>query len=545
MLVPKFTVEQNEEFIIVVARTPYIKASEADFYLMGCQFKFYCKPYFLRLTFSHPIIENGKEKASFNVDTQEFTFYLPKEQHGQHFDDLDLITKLLEKKKSSQSTKIQVLGSTTNQDNDEDEDDEDNEDEEWEFEQNLESEPTIDELQFKVYYGFNDGYTKFFDGLESEISDIIDIPIIDAITKSERTSVRLGFENLKFDPDRYMENYIYDEEIKEFIKYKCYWEDLIEKKRDLKIKKENNEQVEPLNIEKIEESTLTTTTTNEKTFDPSNLEEYNEITIETQFEEDGTELSKDVISKINSTLEKKIELVGGQNNLESNQDINNNNNKNEKKKLIEFTDEDKEIMRNLPNKDYLIKNEKSILLGLIDIIYSYAYNERINMGDSNIESPWNICKISGTLSCMETFGTLQSSVICCMRRSLAYPLYRNWNLSSKVLQDTKDIFSLGKRGILKALLHIKRILEGHEFKYYLNRLYIDDYCCWLQHASKKKLKSLRNKLLEFQIKKDQMDWPLEEYEKLVEEEGMVFGEEEEELIEEDEEEEIDLIQQDK
>ncbi|GAM20005.1 hypothetical protein SAMD00019534_031800, partial [Acytostelium subglobosum LB1] len=143
MIIPRFTIEQNNDFVIVVARTPYIRANEADFYLMDDQFKFYCKPYFLRLTFPHRIVENGKEKASYNVDTQEFTFQLPKETSGQHFPDLDMITKLLDKKKSSEGgAKIQLVdGQEIDQVDGDDEDEEagDYEGEEWEFEQHQQS----------------------------------------------------------------------------------------------------------------------------------------------------------------------------------------------------------------------------------------------------------------------------------------------------------------------------------------------------------------------------------------------------------------------
>ena len=68
MLTPCFDIEQNEEFVIVSIRVPYAKVrfywdatgvqdvtshanmqlSEAEFFIEGCSFKFYCKPYFLR-----------------------------------------------------------------------------------------------------------------------------------------------------------------------------------------------------------------------------------------------------------------------------------------------------------------------------------------------------------------------------------------------------------------------------------------------------------------------------------------------------------------
>ncbi|KAF2071149.1 hypothetical protein CYY_007524 [Polysphondylium violaceum] len=504
MIVPRFTVDQNEEFIIVVARTPYIRASEADFYLLGNQFKFYCKPYFLRLTFSHNIIENGKEKASYNVNTLEFTFYLPKENVGEQFNDLDLITKLLEKKSTNNNTpKIQLidendgtnLSETIDQqlddeDNQDEDGDDENEQEEWEFDQHIEPELSLDELKNKVFYGFNDSYCNFFNGLQEEIQDIIDIPMIDSISKSERTLVRKEFENMNFDADRYMEI--------------------------------------PVPITSTQ-------------FNPSNLEDYDDdeevLNSETQIDKNETDLPDDIISQINSTLAKKVQIVNESDESTKPSTITTNT----KPKLIVFTDDERDIMKNLPNKSYMISNENSLLLGLVDIIFSYAFNYRINLGDSNTESAWNICKVSTTLSCLETFTSLSSVIESSFKRAITYPLYRSWSLCEKVLEDTKTIFQLGKRCLLKCLLDIKKILEGHDFKHYLNRLYIDDYCVWLQHASSKKLKSLKSSLSAFKMDKSSIEWPLEAYEKLVEEEGMVWGEDYEEEGEEEEEQERSMM----
>ncbi|EFA75398.1 hypothetical protein PPL_11477 [Heterostelium album PN500] len=509
MIVPRFTVEQNNDFIIVVARTPYIKANEADFYLMDTVFKFYCKPYFLRLTFSHSIVENGKEKASYNLDTQEFTFLLPKAVSGQYFSDLDMITKLLDKKKTV-GNKIEVLneGTTIEPDNidqdqemdsdDEDEDDElnyvqDDGGEEWEFEQKLSETPSLDEIRNKPHYGFNNKYVGFFVDLQSEITEIIDIPNIDEITKEERTTVRTELENLKFDPDRYMENYYFKENVEELLHYKAFWEDAIEKKKQIKESLKNEKKDNILSVEEKEKTTATTTkvesevvVTEKKEYNPSNLEEFEELTNETEFEENG--IPSEIAQQINSTLSKKIEIVGNEEKQQSRQ--RDYDALSQLKKVVTFTDEERDIMKNLPNKEYLVDEdqEKSLLMGLVDLMFAYAYNVRSNYGDdNNIESAWTITKVSPTLSSL-----------------------------------------LGKRCLLKCLLAIRKSLESHEYKYYLNRLYIDDYCVWLQYANKKKLKSLTKNLMEMNISKSDIEWPLEAYEKLVEEEGMVFGGDEDE-----------------
>lgn len=40
-------------------------------------------------------------------------------------------------------------------------------------------------------------------------------------------------------------------------------------------------------------------------------------------------------------------------------------------------------------------------MGLLDIIYSYAYDFRTTLGEGNVESAWTVSKISPTLSWFE------------------------------------------------------------------------------------------------------------------------------------------------
>jgi protein SHQ1 len=82
----------------------------------------------------------------------------------------------------------------------------------------------------------------------------------------------------------------------------------------------------------------------------------------------------------------------------------------------------------------------------------------------------------------QTFTSISDVVLACFRRSLVYPLYRNWELSQKVLLDVTIIFKLGKRALLKALLEMKRIIERDEVSFSVGRIWLTDYCVWLQSA---------------------------------------------------------------
>jgi protein SHQ1 len=153
-----------------------------------------------------------------------------------------------------------------------------------------------------------------------------------------------------------------------------------------------------------------------------------------------------------------------------------------------------------------------IYLGLVDLILAYCYDFRSNLGDESVESHWNICKLSGTLSAFDTFYSLEDVIKCFLRRSVSFPLYRSYDLFLKVLEDAVILFKLGKRYLLQTLLRIKRILACHEATFVIDRIYLTDYAVWIQTASEKKLKSLASELHRFTPSKALSDWNLHELE---------------------------------
>lgn len=67
---------------------------------------------------------------------------------------------------------------------------------------------------------------------------------------------------------------------------------------------------------------------------------------------------------------------------------------------IEYTEKEFDCLKNLPKKTYLLSNREKCFAfcGLIDILYAYCYNNRATCGEKNVESGWNIAKLSSTLS---------------------------------------------------------------------------------------------------------------------------------------------------
>ncbi|XP_076824508.1 protein SHQ1 homolog [Clavelina lepadiformis] len=153
---------------------------------------------------------------------------------------------------------------------------------------------------------------------------------------------------------------------------------------------------------------------------------------------------------------------------------------------VSFTQEDNVVLQKLPNRDYLLDKEEHqiVLCGLVDILFAYVYDVYTTNGEHNIESSWTIKTISPTFSWFDTSRSIQETIVACFRRSLCYPLYRNWNLSNKVKHDVAELFKRGTRHILHCLLRVWGIFNTADTSpcNILNDLYVTDYCVWLQKA---------------------------------------------------------------
>lgn len=75
----------------------------------------HANPYYLRLNFSHPLVEDGASSAKYDPSSGYLTITLTKENKGQEFKDLDLLTKLLAPRKISAEPTIEVISSQENE----------------------------------------------------------------------------------------------------------------------------------------------------------------------------------------------------------------------------------------------------------------------------------------------------------------------------------------------------------------------------------------------------------------------------------------------
>ncbi|XP_056130898.1 protein SHQ1 homolog [Lampris incognitus] len=391
MITPAFELSQDPQYLTISIHVPYTRTSEFDLYIDGTDFKFYAKPYFLRLTLPGRIVEDGREKATFDIDKGLFTLRVPKETPGENFEGLQMLTILLAPK-GSRSAKPLVEDISTvsgacggSEGNDEEEDEEEFD---WQVEQEVYTENPEGELGAPQKYGFGNQRSGVFARLQEELSDVIDIKNPEGTTAAERRQARIDAETTAFCHDHYLADLFEDEEIQGLLKFCPWWENL----------------------------------------SPSS--------------------------------EQKGEAV------------------------VSFNDDEKAQMRQFPNHSYLLSkaSRHQVWLSLVDIILAYAYAVRTTEGEHNVESPWTIRKLSGTLCCLETYCSMREVLVSFGRRVLCYPLYRHFGLVSAAICDTSLILRSGKACVLKCLLDIHRVFRENDPAYILNDLYITDYCIWIQRV---------------------------------------------------------------
>ena len=147
--------------------------------------------------------------------------------------------------------------------------------------------------------------------------------------------------------------------------------------------------------------------------------------------------------------------------------------------------------------------ERSLYLTLITLLFAYAYDKRTTLHDPTPESAWTICSLVPAFSALDpppytsvtsdtigpsrllfTDAELISTLTTSYRRSFTFPLYRSFQLSEACRRDVASYMAQGKRMITRSLLETKRILDHHEVYYVYSRIWLDDFCVWIQTCAR-------------------------------------------------------------
>ncbi|ANB14568.1 Shq1p [Sugiyamaella lignohabitans] len=251
MITPQFSVDQDDEFIYIKIKAPYIKAQNIEFVVDENVFIFSLHPYYLRLRFPGKIIDDDdRSSANYDLKTSMVSVKLPKEVKGEHFEDLDMITKLLARKneETTRAAKPTIeeidteggksgngdlsVGDSSNEIASATQElDEKNantklsslgEEFDWEIEQTIPAPLTDSEDQKAVMankYGFDNGYSGLMSMSVMNGNDINDLSDPDKLSPSERAKERTELEIEKFDPDYYLSDLFDNPMIEEIISW--------------------------------------------------------------------------------------------------------------------------------------------------------------------------------------------------------------------------------------------------------------------------------------------------------------------------------------
>ena len=383
MLTPRFELDQDESFLLISIYAPFTNISDTEIFIDGLDFRFFSKPYFLRLHLPNAIEETDSASAKYDADSNSFIIKAPKKIQGQFFPGLDMISELLTPKGSSHlNEKIEILEES------EEPPEEEEDDIDCYFQQqipeNIPEKPDI-VTSSETSYGFGFSRANVFSRLLDECEEILDIKDLDHKSFSERKVERKQLEDKAFSQDHYLaDKFDTNEDLNSIVELSLKW------KNTVAFSKEDTERM---------------------------------ITLGTQ-------------RKTKTKIEKE--------------------------------------------------NISCVSTGLLDILFAYCYDFRTTEGEQNSESAWNISKLCATLSCGEKYLNIDECVITSIRRSLCYPLYRQWELSLLVWSDVCDVLSnSGIKGVIKILLDIISVFVNSEGFYLYNQLYIEEYAIWCQSLPEK------------------------------------------------------------
>ncbi|KAF7965002.1 hypothetical protein HWV62_1154 [Athelia sp. TMB] len=196
---------------------------------------------------------------------------------------------------------------------------------------------------------------------------------------------------------------------------------------------------------------------------------------------------------------------------------------------VAYTEEENLTMLRLPRKEYLFNKsqEQGLYLTLLTILFAHAYDARSTQGDPSTESAWTLVALTPAFSALdpapygagstptplpapaETAAVLAQSY----RRALAFPLYRSFALAEACRADVARTLLAGVRGIVHALLEVKRVLDAHEAYYVFSKIWIDDFCTWVQvHASDESMRLLGEQVGALKMEKAMVGWGLDDLE---------------------------------
>ena len=452
MITPRFEITQDNSHLYVKVHITSLRfnSDSIEVNATGNVLIFHLSPYYLRLRFDHPLQEEPeiedstddktiteKSMASLIPGEEAIMLKVPKLNKGEVFEDLDLHSKLLARIGDTATATNSIPKGPLIQEIDGENSNNSSTDKnyleniertgkqfDWEIEQNVQPEITKDILGFK--YGFDSNYIDIIGVSLSNGNDINELNDPEHTKENDRVKERLDKENFKFDPEYYISEY---------------------------------------------------------------------MTAKYGTEEDMAINGIKELMKFTPPLAKEFLKWYKKNPNEENP------------MPVEFNEKEQHQMQNnLPKKEYLVDQKcvKTNYITILSLLFSYNFEQTENEGVHNSETSWTIGKLTPQISFLdqqlklekqvdeksimevsestahknEEDNIIRLAIDCGIKRSLSYPLHRNFQLSKKAWTNTYYILRGGKRLVIKALLDIHECFRFHDIYYVYNKVLLDDLCSW-------------------------------------------------------------------
>ncbi|KAM3160822.1 CS domain-containing protein [Lachancea thermotolerans] len=442
MLTPQFSITQDEEFLFICINIAAIRFSAASLEMVVDEnlFIFHLSPYYLRLRFAQNLVDDERSNAEFRSQDETIRIKIPKATKGEFFDDLDLPTKLLARKgdilgadavkgppKNSAGPLIQEIDAPGENTNSEQQ----GEDFSWEISQTPASPSDATKL-LTSKYGFDNNYSSVIGVSIANGNDINELDDPEKSSGEDRVQERLRKENLKFDPEYYVSEY-------------------------MTAKYGNEDDIQINGIKSLIK------------FTPPLVKKF---------------------LKWYKQADDKEAVMG-----------------------VEFTEaEQQQMQKNLPKKNYLVDDVKKLYITMLSLLFAYTFEQVENEGVHNTESAWTIGKLAPQLSFLDQqvipesdtsdFSIIKAVILTGVRRSLSYPLHRNFDLSIKVWNYVYYTLRGGKRLVIQALLDLHEVFRFHDVYYVYNTVLISDLCAWFITAGNENV--IRSLAIELKKELDQV-----------------------------------------
>ena len=425
MITPLFRLSQDNEFITLTAKLKYVKFSDFDYFIDNNTFRFSLKPYFLKITLSHPLsADSPKNQFAYDIEEQILICKIQKAEIGAHFENLDLISTLFDNPTTPSApiaNKIEEVSTNSNNStlckiNVQ------NANELNEYLFNIYSQPEISNLTLldskeNFFYGFNNQFSDVFDKRAEDAVEICDLNPKKVPLKF-RYLAMLEKENNDFNKERYV--------------YDLYLDG-------------DNEDFADDNFKNI------LSLSNEKFIDSIKRKE-NEMPY--------TEKEMQILTSINKT---KISFIES-------------NTFSPFKFYLQIVDILFAYLYDCLMTEYEHSSESGWTINKLSSVLSCFVDYDKNFYSQSKEISFSILD-----------ELIKHTLIAAYRRVLTYPLYRNVKLCEKIKKEICDVLSLGRFSIVKCFLQIRMIFERSEPRYLLNVLYIDPLLKWIQFDSEDKI----------------------------------------------------------